>query len=94
METKHLNIKISGRVQGVFFRITAKEEADKLGITGFARNEPDGSVYIEAEGEVEKLEKFLKWCHGGPEVAQIDKVEITEGPLKNFSEFGRDFADY
>lgn len=84
---KHLNIKIYGRVQGVFFRATAQEEADKLHIFGFARNEPDGSLYIEAEGETEKLEKFLQWCHGGPEAARIDKVEIKEGLLKNFQEF-------
>lgn len=91
---QHLNIKIYGQVQGVFFRVSAKDEAEKLGIKGFARNEPDGTVYIEAEGDKTSLDKFIKWCHDGPEVAQVDKVEITEGPLKNFTSFGRDFADY
>lgn len=60
---KHFNIVIFGRVQGIFFRATAKEQADKLNITGFARNEEDGSVYIEVEGAEEKLDKFLGWCH-------------------------------
>lgn len=84
---KHLNISISGYVQGIFFRVTAKEKAEKLGIRGFARNEPDGSVYIEAEGEKDKLGEFIKWCHDGPEVANVEKVEISEGPLRNFLEF-------
>jgi len=84
---KHLNIKIFGFVQGVFFRLTAKEEAGKLGVTGFAKNDPDGSVYIEAEGPKEKLDEFIKWCHEGPSAAQVDKVVVSAGPLKNFSEF-------
>lgn len=84
---KHLNIKVHGLVQGIFFRATAKEQADKLGITGFARNEFDGSVYIEAEGEENELEKFVKWCHIGPSMAQVKSVEISKGSLKNFTEF-------
>ena len=56
---KHTNLKIYGRVQGVFFRYTAKEKADEFAVTGFARNEEDGSVYIEAEGEEENLDKFI-----------------------------------
>ena len=91
---KHLNIKIHGQVQGVFFRVSAKEEAEKLGITGFVKNAPDGSVYIEAEGEKENLDKFIKWCKNGPEHAEVEKIEVTEAHLKNFSEFKRDFADY
>ncbi len=59
---KHLNIKIHGQVQGVFFRDSAKQAADKLGIKGFAKNEADGTVYIEAEGEEAGLGKFLEWC--------------------------------
>lgn len=94
MERKHLNIKISGQVQGVFFRETAKDTAEKLGIFGFVRNESDGTVYIEAEGDEVNLDKFIKWCHDGSEAAQIDKVEVQMGSLKNFSKFSRDFADY
>ena len=94
VETKHLNIKIYGQVQGVFFRVTAKEKAEKLRIKGFARNEEDGAVYIEAEGEKDKLDKFLEWCKNGPDKAQVEKLEVTEGPVKNFSSFDRDFADY
>lgn len=91
---KHLNIKISGSVQGVFFRETAKAEAKKLNLTGFVRNEPDGSVYIEVEGIQENLDKFLVWCNHGSDAAQVKKVEATKGPVKNFSDFKRDFADF
>lgn len=84
---KHLDIKIYGKVQGIFFRATAREQAEKLRIKGFARNESDGSVYIEAEGEKENLDKFIEWCHQGPTLANVEKAEVTEGPLKNFSQF-------
>lgn len=84
---KHLNIAVYGLVQGIFFRVTAKEETDNLGVTGFARNEPDGSVYIEAEGEKEKLDEFIKWCYKGPPLAKVKKVLVVEGPFKNFSQF-------
>lgn len=84
---KHLNIKIHGLVQRIFYRATAKEEAGKLNIRGFARNESDGTVYIEAEGEKENLDKFIDWCKKGPPLAKVEKVETTETSLKNFSEF-------
>lgn len=87
-------IKIYGKVQGVFFRTTAKEQAEKLGLKGFVRNEKGGTVYIETEGTQENLDKFLRWCHGGPEAAHVIKIEVEEGPLKNFSNFDRDFTDY
>lgn len=84
---KHLNIKVFGRVQGVFFRAEAKEQVENLGITGFARNESDGSVYIETEGEKEDLDKFIKWCNTGPPIAQVEKVTVSNGSLKNFKDF-------
>lgn len=85
---KHFNIKISGKVQGVFFRTSAKEQAVKLGITGFVQNEPDGTVYIEAEGKDEDLKEFLAWCKEGPELAEVERVDFEEEPsLKNFSHF-------
>lgn len=84
---KHLNIKVYGRVQGIFFRATAKEQADRFGIRGFAENKEDGSVYIEVEGEETKLNQFLDWCHKGPSLAEITDVKVTEGNLKNFTEF-------
>ena len=90
---KHLNIKIYGQVQGVFFRVSAQEKAKDLGISGFTRNEKDGSVYIEVEGEKENLDKFVDWCKDGPEKASVEKIDLTKGPLKNFKNFERDFVD-
>lgn len=84
---KHLNIRIFGFVQGVFFRYSAKEKAEELKITGFSRNDPDGTVYIEVEGEEASLEEFLKWCHQGPPPAKIERVQSEKGALKNFTGF-------
>ena len=75
---KHLHIKIFGRVQGVNFRNSAKKEAEKLGIIGYALNEDDGSVFIEAQGGSEALDQFLVWCHKGPWLAKVEKVEHFE----------------
>ncbi|WP_207426510.1 acylphosphatase [Pedobacter sp. SYSU D00535] len=84
---KHLNITVSGKVQGVFFRASTKAVADQLGVKGFVRNQPDGSVYIEAEGDDFSLESILEWCHTGPERALVEKVEVVEGELKNYRNF-------
>lgn len=85
---KHLNIRITGKVQGVWFRDSTKAVANQLGITGFVRNEPDGSVYAEAEGVPLKLDQFLEWCHEGPERAGVENVEVQESEaLQGFSDF-------
>lgn len=84
---KHFSIRISGLVQGVFFRASTKEKADSLGITGLVRNEPDGSVYVEAEGDQVSLLKFIEWCHQGPPRARVDRCEVEEGVIKSFRKF-------
>lgn len=84
---KHLNIAIYGKVQGIFFRASAKEKAGKLNITGFAKNMPEGAVYIEAEGENIALDKFVDWCNSGPSMAKVEKISVIEGALKNFTKF-------
>ena len=84
---KHFSITVSGKVQGVFFRAFAKEKADELEITGFARNEPGGQVYLEAEGEEELLQTFISWCRQGPRLANVTELTVNEGALKNFREF-------
>ncbi len=83
----HINIKIFGDVQGVFFRHFAWLKAGELGITGFARNEPDGTVYMEAEGDEKALSNFLEWSKHGPESAKVEKVESLPGDVKGFSDF-------
>lgn len=84
---KHLNIHVYGRVQGVFYRAEAMENAIKLGIKGFARNEKDGSVYIEAEGDEDALKKFIDWCYEGPARASVERVATEESGMKNYINF-------
>lgn len=84
---KHLTIRVSGKVQGVFFRASTKEQADFFGVKGFVRNEVNGDVYIEAEGEEVRLQEFLKWCGQGPSRARVDNVNVEESDLKNFTDF-------
>ncbi|HXC04373.1 MAG TPA: acylphosphatase [Bacteroidia bacterium] len=82
-----MNITVYGKVQGVFFRATALEQARQFGITGFVRNEAGGAVYLEAEGEDEHLAHFLEWCGKGPEKAGVDRLEIVEAGLTPFKDF-------
>jgi acylphosphatase len=84
---KALQVTVNGRVQGVFFRASAKEAADQLGVKGFAQNQPDGSVYIEAEGAEEKLKQFIEWCAKGPARAQVTQLNVQEVVVKNFERF-------
>jgi acylphosphatase len=84
---KHFNVRVSGQVQGVFFRASTKEHADLVGVKGFVRNEKNGDVYVEAEGEENQLQEFLKWCGRGPSRARVDNIIIEEGLLKNFESF-------
>jgi acylphosphatase len=84
---RHLNIKVSGRVQGVFFRACTRDAAEALGVCGFVRNEPDGSVYIEAEAQGETLEKFVQWCWLGSPGSRVTAVAVREGAVTNFHDF-------
>ena len=81
-------INIKGKVQGVYFRASTLEVAQKLDLYGIVKNEPDGSVSIEVEGTKAQMENFLKWCHKGPLGAEVREVKITQSSsLKNFQDF-------
>ena len=84
---KHFNITVSGKVQGVFYRQSTLEIANQFGINGFVKNGTNGNVCIEAEGEEAELKKLIDWCKKGPSRAVVSEVKISEGELKNFSEF-------
>jgi acylphosphatase len=84
---KHMVIRVYGQVQGVWFRQSTKEEADKLGLAGTVQNMPDGSVEIHAEGEESQLEELLSWCQSGPELSGVGSVEYQEAEPKAFSGF-------
>jgi acylphosphatase len=85
--TKHIDITVKGKVQGVAYRISTKAVADHLGVKGFIKNEPNGDVAIAAEGDGLSLEMFLEWCHEGPQGAVVTSVESFEGELKNYRNF-------
>lgn len=85
---KHLEITIDGLVQGVFFRYFLKEKAEALSLVGWVENRKDGTIYIEIEGEEEKLKEFLESCYKGPVAALVEKVNFQySDQLKNYSDF-------
>lgn len=84
---KHYNITISGKVQGVFFRKYTADKAIQLSLHGFVRNEPDGNVYCEAEGEEETLEQFIQWCRKGSPLSHVTGVQVKEGAISIFPDF-------
>ena len=75
-EHARIHLRIHGQVQGVFFRASTEVEARRLGLTGWVRNCPDGSVEVVAEGPRARLEDLVAWCRHGPPRAQVDHVEI------------------
>jgi acylphosphatase len=83
----HYDIRVSGKVQGVFFRAGARAEANRLGLHGFVRNDEDGSVRAEAEGDRQNLDEFLAWCRQGPPHAQVDRVDASAGEVRGYQGF-------
>ncbi|MBN8727221.1 MAG: acylphosphatase [Xanthomonadales bacterium] len=69
---------VSGRVQGVFFRAATHERALTLGITGYAKNLPDGRVEVLAHGSAEAVGALEAWLHQGPPAARVERVEREE----------------
>ncbi|HJN05894.1 MAG TPA: acylphosphatase [Bacteroidales bacterium] len=85
--TKAAIIKVYGIVQGVGFRFYTNKKAIELGISGYVQNKPDGSVYIEAEGDETDLMTFIDWCNIGPQWARVTKVETQIVPAINYIDF-------
>ncbi len=84
---KTISIIVSGKVQGVFYRQSAKEIALDIGITGQAANHPDGTVHITATGTEQQLAAFCTWCSAGPPRAHVTSVDRKEIPLQIFIAF-------
>jgi acylphosphatase len=76
VEIHRVHVKINGRVQGVYYRASALQEAQKLGLMGWVMNCSDGSVEALAEGEKPKLEQFIGWCRQGPDGARVASVDL------------------
>lgn len=84
---EHRTIRVYGQVQGVFFRANAAAFARMHHITGLARNEPDGSVYIEAEGDPKDLQLFTNWCRTGPSRASVSRCVVANADPKGYTSF-------
>lgn len=84
---RQVHLKISGKVQGVFFRAEAKAVAQTLKLRGWIRNTSDGNVEAVAQGEEHALKQFVAWCQHGPEHARVDRVEVREEAPDIFADF-------
>jgi len=84
---RHWKLWVRGKVQGVYYRKSAKEKAEELALNGWVKNELDGSVFIEAEGDEETLRQFADWCKLGPPNALVSEVKIEVGDIQRYSAF-------
>ena len=85
MPTIHLLIK--GKVQGVFYRATAKEVADEIGLRGWVKNTEEGDVEAMVSGSEQELERYIKWAWEGPRRAKVTDVIISPNPDADFTDF-------
>ncbi|MBI3600485.1 MAG: acylphosphatase [Nitrospinae bacterium] len=89
MSNARAHIIVSGIVQGVFFRANTRDTAGRLGVKGWVKNKYDGTVEIAAEGDKEKIERLVGWCHKGPQGAIVKDVTVEwedyKGEFKDFS---------
>lgn len=85
---KHVSITVHGKVQKVGFRFSAIDKALEWNLVGIVKNYDNDKVQIEIEGELDDLQKFLKWCHVGPQGAKIEKVDYASSEeLQNYETF-------
>lgn len=80
-------IIVRGRVQGVFYRASAKEQADLLGVRGEVQNLKDGSVEIKAEGDEAAITSLIRWCHQGPARAKVEEVIVEDAVFAGYLNF-------
>jgi acylphosphatase len=76
VERKRAQIRIAGKVQGVFFRASAREQARARNLGGWVRNNPDGTVEAVLEGPADDVEEVVEWAHHGPKAAQVDNIDV------------------
>lgn len=83
-----VNLIIEGRVQGVWFRESTRKEAERMGVCGWVRNRPEGTVEVVAEGPEEEVRKLMEWCRHGPPSARVLRVHEGEAAFQGeFTEF-------
>ncbi len=83
----HKRLKITGEVQGVFYRATAVQQAKELNLRGWIRNDEEGSVTASVQGEEEKINEFIEWCRQGSPMAKVNHVDEEECEIENFKGF-------
>jgi acylphosphatase len=76
VETKAVEVVVTGRVQGVFFRARTAAEADRRGVVGWVRNRPDGAVTAHFEGSPDAVDALVSWCRTGPPRASVEGVRV------------------
>ena len=76
--TRRVRLVVSGRVQGVWYRGSMEREAARLGVAGWVKNRPDGTVEAVVEGDPASVEALVGWCRKGPPSARVDGVEIHD----------------
>lgn len=84
---KTVRLIIKGKVQGVFYRATAKDVADLIGVKGWVKNLPNDDVEITATAADDVLQKFIAWCKLGPPKASVDEVIVEELSTEDFKGF-------
>ena len=83
-----VHVIISGRVQGVWFRASTKQKAEKLGLYGWVRNTPEGNVEAVFEGDDALVKEMIEWCHYGPPLAKVVNIEVkNQEPINGFDSF-------
>ena len=87
MVTKRFKLAITGKVQGVFFRDFAKQNANKLGLVGYAKNLRNGVLEIVVQGEEAKLQGYVKLCKSGPMFAEVKGVDVSELQIDYLEEY-------
>lgn len=83
----HKNVRVNGRVQGVYYRASTVDMAKSLGLKGFVMNEPSGSVYMELEGDDHQVAQMIEWARKGPSRASVESLDVTEGSVVGFTKF-------
>ncbi len=84
---KLIKLNIRGKVHGVGFRFSCMEAAYRFGVKGFVKNNTDGTVYVEAEGPEDSLNRFIVWCRKGPTWARVLKVDMENGDPVDYKSF-------
>lgn len=87
MEKVYLEMRIIGKVQGVYYRASTKKKADELGLCGWVKNEPNGEVSIAVQGAPKLVEQFTAWCAIGPPMATVDQIIQIPTTTKDYSNF-------